>query len=75
MRTILRALAPGLLAAVGCFSPQLQPEKSPASPPLTRSRPAPRVTPEQVTPENAHQKCEALRRELEESCREVEDGM
>ncbi len=72
MRTILRALAPGLLIAAGCFSHQAQPEKPAAAPRVTRSRAVPHITPEQVTLENAHQKCQALRTEIEDACREAD---
>jgi hypothetical protein len=74
MRTILRALAPVLLVAAGCFSPQTQPEKPAVTPrPVTRT--TARVNPEQVTLENAHQKCQALRREMEDDCREAEETL
>ncbi|MCI0459231.1 MAG: hypothetical protein L0Z62_19945 [Gemmataceae bacterium] len=74
MRTILRTLAPGLLVAAGCFSPQTQPEK-PASVSRPVTRRTARVNAEQVTLENAHQKCQALRREMEEDCREAEETL
>jgi hypothetical protein len=68
------------LAAAGCwpmdFSGARGPDKIPAQGygstlPL---RPAPPVTPEQVTEKNAHQKLQALRQEMEEAQRDLPAG-
>lgn len=56
-----------LVAAPGCWMPNfLQPE-APPPPPAVVEQPKPRtlVTPERVTPANAHQAADALRDELE----------
>ncbi|HYT93698.1 MAG TPA: hypothetical protein VEL76_33575 [Gemmataceae bacterium] len=73
MRTVLYVLSLMLLTAVGCF-PQ-QTAKGPTNAgPLPPPRLAPAVTPDEVTEQNAHQKSQALREEIEQAQRDLPTG-
>ena len=75
MRALCASLVLGALAAAGCW--ELRPHGEPNKPPSQNVgsalplRPAPIVTPEQVNQENAHQKAEALREEIEQAQRDL----
>ena len=71
MRALCASLVLAVLAAAGCWelrphgeSNKQQAQSMGSALPL---RPAPIVTPEQVNQENAHQKAEALREEIEQA--------
>jgi hypothetical protein len=74
-RVLWMSLVLGTLAAAGCW--ELRPYGESNKPPAQNRgsalplRPAPIVTPEQVNQENAHQKAEALREEIEQAQRDL----
>ena len=73
-RAIYASLAAAVLAAAGCL--ELRPGTSGKAPAQNTGsalpvRPAPMVSPDQVNEENAHQKAEALRQEMEQAQREL----
>jgi hypothetical protein len=74
MKTVLSALSAALLATVGCFPYTAEHPGPPPGKLWTPPRPAPLVTPDQVTPDNAHQKSQALEDEMEQARRELPAG-
>jgi hypothetical protein len=80
IRVLCASLVLISLTAVGCwpmdFSGARGPDKIPAQGygSTLPVRPAPPVTPEQVTENNAHQKLQALRDEMEEAQRDLPAG-
>jgi hypothetical protein len=66
MRRILFASTlAGLLACTGCFTSwNAQPEQKTLVPAEPTSKAPPLVRPEQITPDNGHQFCEALEAEF-----------
>jgi hypothetical protein len=75
MRALCASLVLAALAAAGCW--ELRPFGGPGKQQAQNAgsalplRPAPIVTPEQVNQENAHQKAEALREEIEQAQRDL----
>ncbi len=74
MRTVLYAVPLALLAALGCLDQQTLkgPTTNAVSPPAPR--PVRLVTADEVTEQNAHQKSQALREEIEQAQRDLPPG-
>jgi hypothetical protein len=74
-RVLWTSLVLGTLAAAGCWELRPHGESNKSSAQNMGSalplRPAPIVAPEQVNQENAHQKAEALREEIEQAQRDL----
>jgi hypothetical protein len=75
MRTVLYSLSLALLATVGCFPEQtFKGSTTNAVPPTAPPRLVPAVMPDEVTEQNAHQKSQALRDEIEQALRDQPSG-